>query len=279
MKVVFICRLSINVLTSQSFQPFIKFKMKKYTLLYILATLAVCSCGNNQNSSETTGTEKNSNTQKATNAQHASDSSTNNSKANKIIHKTIPIASEFTHLLSVSGANIIYTQGDYNIEAIGDSSVLSYLATEFDSNTLTISIGTERNQDLNIYEGKLNITINISAPNLQCVSLCSSGDFQSIGTWKADKIELGIIGSGTFSCDTIDCTSFDLSATGNGNGNFSHIKSHKIHFANVANTNITADINTDLISCENSGNSTITFTGRATSQQFYPTKTGKILFK
>lgn len=241
--------------------------MKKDTLLYIFTALAICGCNHQNNTNE-----QSSNT-------NQTPASTKQSPKKNIIHKIIPIGAEFTHLLCVSGANIVYTQGEYKMEAIGDSSALQYLETDFDSNTLTISIGAERYQDLNIYEGKLDVTINLSAPNLQCVSLCSSGDFTSKGVWETDKIEFGIIGKGDFHCDSIKCNIFDLQSTGEGNAYFSHIDSKSTHFANMSYSNINADLQTDLLMCENKGNSTITFTGQARTQQLFPTKSGKILFE
>lgn len=269
LKVVFICTLGINVLTSQSFQTNINIQMKKYTLLYILAALTTIGCNQQKSTNDSSSKDSTSQTTKSV--------SKKAKKQNKIT-KYIPIATDFTHLICVSGANITYTQGDYNIEAIGDSAVLQYLCADFDSNILTLSIGSERNQDINIYEGKLDVTINISAPNLQCVTLCSSGDFTSHGLWKANKIEFGIIGKGSFHCDSIESTTFDLQSTGDGNANFTNINSKSIHIANMSGSNINADVNTELLMCENKGYSTITFTGKASRKELFPTKTGKILF-
>jgi len=260
--------------------------MKKYTLLYIGATLfclgtnlALCSCNQSNkakdNSSANTQNQKENTSNTNSGASSASTSSASNAN---IITKQIPIGAEFTHLIAVSGADIVYTQGDYKMDAIGDSSILEFLEADIESGILTISIGSERNQDINFYEGKQNVTINLSAPNLKCVSICSSGNFTSKGLWKSDKIEFGVIGDGNFKCDSIICQFLDYQATGNGNANFAHIKSQKLRFTNTSGSNINADIDTDIIIADNQGNSTFKFTGKANSTELYPTKKGKILF-
>ena len=237
--------------------------MKKYTLLYILPLLALTNCG-----------RKNQpvNNQSVTKPAEAV------AKSN-IIHKDLFVVSEFTHLTIVSGADIHYTQGDYSIEAIGDSTLLEHIITEFDSSVLTINLGSERNPGLNVYEGKKNVRINISAPALRCVSLCSSGNFTTHGLWKGEVIELGIIGEGSFYCDSIVCNTFDLKSSNNGSGNFAYLTGKEVSFANLGNSNITANVDAEHFVAINRGNCTMTFTGRATTKEIYPTKHGKINFE
>lgn len=234
--------------------------MKKFTVFYISGIMALCSCGNQNNATN----------QKTENTPH---------REPNIITKHIPIGAEFTHLTSVSGANIVYTQGDYALDITGDSAIIQHLEADFDANILTLSLANERNSDLNAYEGKQNVTINVSAPNLQCVSICSSGDFISKGMWKGEKLEFGIIGSGNFYCDSIDCNIFDMQSTGRGQGEFAHIKAERIHFASTSETGIKADIDTDLLLAENQSIHDFVFTGKINKKEIYETKRGKILFK
>lgn len=238
-----------------------------------MASIAICGCNQQQ---KQTG---NASSDSINNQNNAANNAAQSSGKQNIIHKVIPVPADFTHLTCISGANVVYTQGDYKMEAVGDSATLQYLETDFDSDLLTISFGSEKNQDINVYEGKINVTINISAPHLQCVSVCSSGDFTSKGIWKGDKIEFGMIGSGHLVCDNIECQSLDYQASGDGNADFTNIKAGKVHIANTAGSNINANVNTDFLQSENLGHSTISFTGQAKSTEFHPTKEGKILFK
>lgn len=236
--------------------------MKKYTLLYIIGAIVLASCGG-----KGTTTKK----------QDTSHKTTAPKKASNIIHRNINIAGEFTHLLSMCGADIVYTQGDYNIEVEGDSALLQYLGFDIDSSVLTITLGSQAHQDLNIYEGKSNITINISAPSLQCVSLCSSGDFTSHGLWKNENVEMGIISTGSFSCDSIECKTLSLQSSGKGSASFANIKAANATIDNLAESNINATLDVDYIRAINKGNSTMTFNGRAGEKEFYPTESGKIV--
>lgn len=237
--------------------------MKKTRILYSLAIIALCSCNN--------PTDKNEKDKKASEVQNAPAKSAN------IIHKQVAVEGEFTHLTSITGAQINYTQGDYSLEIIGDSAFVQYLKTEFDAGVLSISLSAEKNADLNLFEGKINVTINLSAPHLQCVALCSSGGFSSKGLWKADKMEFGVIGTGEFVCDSIECNTFDYQATGDGDATFAHIKADKIHFYNVGKSNITSVVDTDLLLAENIGHSTMLFSGRAKEHDLNPTRNGKIV--
>ncbi len=246
--------------------------MKKYTLLYIGAALAICSCGqhNNPDKANASNTKDQGDTA-------IEESNSRSSKAN-IVTKQIPIGAEFTHLIAISGANIVYTQGDYKMDVTGDSSLIAFLETDIESKILTVSLSSEKNQDINIYEGKQNVTINLSAPDLQCVSVCSSGDFTSKGMWKTNKLEFGMIGNGNLHCDSIECEKLDYQATGKGDAYFTHIKSSKSRFTNTSTSNVDANIETNLIIADNQGTSTFKFKGKAETKEIYQSKEGKILF-
>lgn len=228
--------------------------------------LAICACGGQQKQNRETATSKEAKSEKK-------------KPVANIISKQVHVISEFTHLTSVSGADIVFTPGDYSIEVTGDSALIQYLETDFDSNLLTISIASERNPEINVYEGKPNVTISISAPKLQCVSLCSSGNFTSKGSWKNQTLEFGTIGSGTFYCDSLECESFNYMSTSTGDANFNHIKAKKIHFANLNQSNVNATIDADILEAENKGNSTFTFRGKVNEKRFSPSKTGIIVFE
>lgn len=259
----FICTLGINVLSSHRFQLFIHYEMKGHSLLYILFAMLFCACGQQEKQKQQT----------------AESVPTPKEKTENVISREYPCGGDITHLTSVSGAHIIYTQGPNRLIAEGDSALLNYLDTDFDSGVLTISLGSERNPEINLYEGKKQITIYFSAPNLHCVSLCSSGDFTSKGKWCAETVEMGIIGSGSLHCDSIECQAFDFKASGKGSAYFTLIKSNEINFANLGETDVDAITDTDHLVAINKGRSTMTFSGRATTHEFYPSEKGIILFK
>lgn len=236
--------------------------MKKYTLFYILAATVLCGCGQQNKSAENDNNGQESALKKPT---------------TKIVKKEIHVGGTFTHLTSITGADIEYTQGNYRMELEGDSLLMKYLETDYESGLLTLSLASERNADINRYETKLNLTIRISAPDLQCVSLCNCGDFTSKGTWKGKKIEFGSIGSGSFHCDSIECDKLEFQASGSGNATFTHIQSPYIHFANTNMSNIDALVSCDTLQAENIGRSTFNIKGTAKMKEIHPTKNGKII--
>lgn len=239
--------------------------MKKNTLLYILGSIALISCGNQNNNAE--------------NAENDSTKVAPKKSSVNIIKKELHVAAPFTHLTSITGATIEYTQGNYRMELEGDSILLKYLETDYESGLLAISFASERNMDINRYETKLNLTVRISAPDLKCVSLCSCGDFISKGIWKGSSIEFGGIGSGSFICDSIQCTSLNYQSSGTGSATFAHIQAPYIHFANTNTSDIDASLSCDTLQAENIGNSTFTFKGTAKLKEIHPTKYGKIVIE
>lgn len=238
--------------------------MKKYTLLYLLGCIALCSCGNQ---SKTDNNKVENPTEKGT-------------YASKIVSEIQPIPSAFTHLILISSADVEYTQGaEYKMEIVGDSIAIRNIVTNFESNLLTISIKTERNPELNTYDQKLDATIKLSSPDLACVSVCGIGNFTTKGTWKGNKIELGTIGNGNINCDSIICSSFDYKSSGEGDATFDYVKAETTHFSSVTSTAIKANIDTDILMCENSSNKPITFTGKANKKEIYDTKKGRVIFE
>jgi len=204
--------------------------MKKQIILPIALSL-LCSCGGNNAGKKTeTKQEKNESKQEVT-------------------RTPLNVPGSFNQITSLGGINIVYTQGDYNFEVEGDSVAISHIKADVESGILSLYVSSDNNPELNAYGNKLNITAYISSPDLKCVALCSTGDFTSRGTWKEQSIELGVIGSGSFDLDSVECDIFKYEATGDGNATFKHINSTEdITITCMGNSDVEADINTGLIS-------------------------------
>lgn len=204
--------------------------MKKQIIIPIALSL-LCSCGGNNTGKKTeTKQEK------------------NESKQN-IMRAQLNVHGNFNQITSLGGINIVYTQGDYSFEVEGDSIAISHVKADVESGILTLYTSSDNNPELNAYGNKQNITAYISSPDLKCVALCSTGDFTSHGTWKEQNIELGVIGSGSFNLDSVECDIFKYEATGDGDATFKHINATEdITLTSMGNSDVEADINTRLIS-------------------------------
>ena len=242
--------------------------MKKYTLLYLCTALALGGCKHTAGN----GTADNANADQQ-------EQSAKKENAAKIVRRTIPLGADFNNIMSLSGADIVFSQGDYSMEVEGDSVLMDYIATEVESHMLTVSFASERNKSLSVYDSKLNMTVYVSAPELQCVSICGKGNFTTKGLWIGDKIDMGMIGEGEFHCDSIECNNLQYQATGKGDAYFAHIKAGQVHFANMSGSNVKADVDTESLLCDNVGHSTFSITGKAKSKEVNKGKGGKVLIE
>lgn len=181
-----------------------------------------------------------------------------------VLKREIPVITSFTHLTNIGGIDIEYEQGDYKIVAEGDSSLIQHVTTTFDSNLLTVTMPYDSNEDINVYYASgCKVKLYITAPDLQCVSLCGNGSFHQHGVWKQDDISLGHLSSSTFSVDTIECTSFKMENSGSGTLSFNHIAGRNvIFFTRGSKGSLTADVDADTLSISNIGQETLTYSGR-----------------
>ena len=133
-----------------------------------------------------------------------------------VVKKKLHVVKEFTHLTNLSGVDIIYQQGDYYMELEGDSTLLEVLGLNFDSNLLTISMPTDANMDINAYGNSSHMKMRLSCPDLRCVSICGTGNFESHGTWRSNDIQLGVFDRGSLTLDSVECTTLSMQSNAKG---------------------------------------------------------------
>jgi hypothetical protein len=184
-----------------------------------------------------------------------------------IVRQHIAIPSTFTHITNLGSIDIIYTQGDFNIDVEGDSAMLGYLNTTFESNLLTTNIYTDNNPDINLYGSKSNIKMYVSCPDLQCVSICGNGGFTSKGTWETENAQIGVFGSGTLKLGDVQCTTFKLESGDKGPIRIQHLKAEDASIYSHSPANIDADLDVNRLSIFNVGTGRLHFTGRVRLSQ------------
>lgn len=180
-----------------------------------------------------------------------------------IVRQHIAIPSTFTHITNLGSIDIIYTQGDFNIDVEGDSAMLGYLNTTFESNLLTTNIYTDNNPDINLYGSKSNIKMYVSCPDLQCVSICGNGGFTSKGTWETENAQIGVFGSGALKLENVQCSTFKLESGETGSIRIKHLQAEDASIYSHSPASIDADLNVKRLSIFNVGTGTIHLTGHA----------------
>lgn len=224
----------------------------KYQIIIALTALSMLTACNNPAPKQTEAAEQ-------------AEASQGKRKSENIVRQKLGTLKEFTHLTNIGSVNIVYTQGEYSMEVEGDSAMLQYLTTSFDSNLLTVSMRTDGNRDFNLYGSTSNVTMYLSCPDLRCISICGNGGFESRGKWSGDEIEVGVLSTGTLRLDTIECNTFSLQSTSVSLINLSHLKANDATV--LTRTNATIDMNVDAedLTILNDGKPKITLTGKATN--------------
>ena len=180
-----------------------------------------------------------------------------------IIRKRLAIPFGFSYITNLGSVDIIYTQGDYNIEVEGDSATLNYLVTDFDSNVLTVNLELDNNTDINLYGNTNNIKMYVSAPELKCVSICGNGSFDSQATWRVENLQLGVLSSGSMNIGRVECTTFDLQSTDIGNITLTDLQAEDATIYSRSSATINANVNVKNLVIFNEGTQKIKLTGKA----------------
>ena len=156
-----------------------------------------------------------------------------------------------------------FRQGNYSIDAEGDSALLNYLVTEFDSNVLTVNVQTDNNTDFNKFGSTSNIKLYVSAPNLKCVSVCGNGSFESEATWRTEDLQLGVLSTGKMNIGKVECTTFNLQSTDIGDITLTDLHAEDATIYSRSSANINANINVKNLVVINDGKQKMKLTGKA----------------
>ena len=187
-------------------------------------------------------------------------------KKQNVIKKHISIPRDFSYLTNLGSVDIIYTQGNYSIDVEGDSALLEYLETTFDSNLLTVSIRMDSNTDINFYGNPKSVKMYLSCPDLKCVSICGNGSFVSEATWRAEDLQLGVLGTGDMKLGRIECTTFSIQSSDVGAITVSDLQAEDATIYSCSSAEIEANVNVENLTILNDGTQKMKLTGKATKQ-------------
>jgi len=215
--------------------------------LTIIGTLMLISCNQSGQQNEPTKNEANQN---------------ENRKA-EIIRKPLSFSGSFYQITNIGSPNIVFTEGNYNIEAEGPSNLVDAVNIEVDSNVLTVGMKNEDTIGTNKFaNGPSDITLYISCPSLQILATCGTGNFRSIGTIHNSDMHVGCLGTGTIDLDTIiTAGTFKYESSGDGDAIFNHIRANldcSLLLSGKGNVTANVDVAENLlVDNENSGNVSI----------------------
>lgn len=181
----------------------------------------------------------------------------------RVVRQHVNIPHDFSYITNLSSVDIVFTQGDFAVDAEGDSALLRFLDVNFDSNLMTVNIVTENNMDLNAYGNQSRVKLYVSCPELKCVSLCGNGGFECPGSLKSEHLQLGLLGSGNMTLNRVECESLNLQTTAPNSISIAALVAEKadLYSSNAATMDITMEVGE--LTLMNDASKSITLKGKA----------------
>lgn len=143
----------------------------------------------------------------------------------KKVRKPLSFSGTFYQITCIGSPNVVFTEGDYSIEAEAPENILNAIHVDVDCNVLTLSIDREDAIGINQFSSDNAVTLYVSCPSLQLLATCGTGNFKSIGTIHNTDMHVGCLGTGSIELDTVMTSgTFKYESSGDGNAVFHHIR-------------------------------------------------------
>ena len=178
--------------------------MKTYTYMFLCSALLLTACSDTGNKS-------------SKQASKAKEVELN------IIQRNLPVHNDFFGITNIGSINIEFTEGPCSATVEGDSLLVSSLRYDVDGGLLTLSIPSEENSDINHYETNPRITAKISCPELRILSNIGGGNI-TLPVLHSTKIDMGGMGGGSITADSIFCPDFKYQSNSNTKASFKYIE-------------------------------------------------------
>ena len=183
------------------------------------------------------------------------------------VRRPISFSGTFYQITNIGSPDIVFTEGDYSIEAEGPSSMVNAVNIDVDCNVLTVSMNNEERIGTNQFaNGPSSVTLYISCPSLQILATCGTGGFRSVGTIHNSDMHVGCLGTGTIELDTVVTTgTFKYESSGDGDALFHHIRADQdCNLLVSGRGNTTADVDiAERLLVENDNSGTVSVSGKA----------------
>ena len=139
------------------------------------------------------------------------------------IQRILPIHNDFFGITNIGSINIEFSEGPCGVVVEGDSILISNLRYEVVGGLLTLSIPSEENLDINQYETNPRINAKISCPELRIFSNIGGGNIK-LPVLHSSKIDMGGMGGGSITADSIFCPDFKYQSNSNTKASFKYIE-------------------------------------------------------
>ena len=182
------------------------------------------------------------------------------------VRKPLSFSGTFYQITNVGSPDIVFTEGDYSIEAEAPENLFNVINVNVDSNVLTVYIDNEGQLGLDRFNSVSPVTLYISCPSLQLLAVCGTGSFRSVGTIHNENMHVGCLGTGSIELDTVmTMGTFKYESSGDGDAIFRHIQDAEecsLLLSGEGNTTADVDVpNRLLVQNDHTGN--VSVSGKA----------------
>ncbi len=203
-------------------------KIHIISLITIAILATTSSCNNNANKKAATDNEKIVANKKTT-------------------RHHIKVAGNFYQITNIGSIDIVFSEGDYNIDVECDSSLLPYVSATFDSGILTVCMKQEEKADIDWDIAQSDVALYVSCPNIRYIAICGSGSFKSIGKIHSTDMQIGNFGSGDIELDSVECETFEYELHTDSKISFNNIHCNKAKLMSHGTGHITSDIDANTV--------------------------------
>ena len=179
-------------------------------------------CGSDRSTTQTDNTDTGSQTETT---DSSLPSSPDGPAGQNLARENRPCQEDFYQVTLVGSPNVVFTQGPRRIVVEAPTAALASVVTDIDSKSLTINMTGENHYELQAFGSASNpVTVYVSSPEILYIAVCGSGDFRTTGKVVSGDMQVGLLGSGQLSADSIDCHSLMIQHTGSGNANLTYAR-------------------------------------------------------
>ncbi|RSK49498.1 head GIN domain-containing protein [Hymenobacter rigui] len=121
----------------------------------------------------------------------------------------------FTSVGLGGSMKVVLRQGSpQKVEVEGEAEDLAHLETVVSNGKLRIN--TKKQSGMSWYNFKAPVTVYVTVPTINALSVSGSGSIKAADGIKADKLDLGVSGSGTIQLTSVTATKISSSLSGSG---------------------------------------------------------------
>ena len=187
----------------------------------------------------------------------------------KIVSKEIKGIAGFKEIQTNNVVDVIYhSAADTRIVVSASDNVIPYI--EVAKNGSRLEVGLKKGINVRVKNSRADLKVNVYAPSVSAFAVKGSGDIRIATDLKADRLALGVSGSGDIDAYNLTAGEVALGITGSGDIDVRGIKGKKIAIGITGSGDVEVrSVNADNLNCGLSGSGDIVVAAGAVKSANY----------